>query len=150
MKNASRLLTLTRAVELAALLAAGWLGFALVADPWALPEAGFPAPAPVQVASEDGPGALEPVLQTARRREMFRQSVLYAAEEKQRVDVLGDYQFVGVSAQGERRRAFVLNRKTGRSSLLAVGETLGDLRLEEIQTDRLVLTHKGEKLELIR
>jgi hypothetical protein len=99
------------------------------------------------------PRAREPLsayLGVVRRREMFRQSVVYEVKKKEVANIVGDLVFMGTVQQGDRKRAFILNKKSGQSAFYAVGEVVGDLEIKEIRDDRIVFGHGNETLELLR
>lgn len=94
--------------------------------------------------------SLENYLSVIRQRTIFKQSVIYETRTKEVTNALGDLAFSGVVRQGQKLRAFISNKKTSQSSLYSVGETVGDLEIQEIRDDRVIFRHGDESLELIR
>ncbi|MCE5231225.1 hypothetical protein LLG95_16740 [bacterium] len=86
----------------------------------------------------------------AQQREMFKQSVIYETKKGPAVNILEGIQFLGVTKHGASIRAILFNSKNGISTSYAPGEMIGDLKINEIRTDRVVLSHGAETLELIR
>ncbi|MEN6626640.1 MAG: hypothetical protein ABFD69_10470 [Candidatus Sumerlaeia bacterium] len=102
---------------------------------------------------DDAPTDLPDVqkyLSIAQGREMFKQSVVYETKKGPTVNILEGIQFLGVTKRGQSVRAVLFNSKTGVSSSYAPGEMMGDLKIDEIRDDRVILSHGAEKLELIR
>lgn len=89
-------------------------------------------------------------LSAMRQREMFKQSVMYEVKKSEVVNILEGLTFLGIISEADKSRAFILNTKTGQSSLYSQGENIEDLTIKEIHPDRLVLEHGEEVLELIR
>jgi hypothetical protein len=93
---------------------------------------------------------IDDYLASMARREMFKQSVIYETKEKEVVNALGDLQFLGVVTDKGVSRAFIMNTKTGQTATFSVGENVDDLKIDKIQSDRVVFSHGKERLELIR
>jgi len=102
---------------------------------------------PVQ---DRSPKPLPELLGVASSREMFKPSVFYATKEAVKVDILANLVFLGVVQQGKERRAFIQNTETKQANLYSKGDMLGDIQIQEIQDDRVILAHGEEKLELMK
>jgi hypothetical protein len=100
--------------------------------------------------SPDTLPAVQKFIEVAQQREMFKQSVVYETKKGPTVNMLEGIQFLGTTKRAGTIRAILFNNKTGLSSSYASGEMMGDLKISEIRSDRVVLTHGSENLELIR
>ncbi|MEQ8819166.1 MAG: hypothetical protein RLY93_02905 [Sumerlaeia bacterium] len=148
--SADAALKRTRVILILLCLAAlGWMVYALTAEPYRIRAGSAPYPPPPDVSKRYVPKALNEYAAPLRQREMFRQSLLYETRRTEVVNVLGSFQFLGVSGKGPAAKAFIYNKESGQSALYGVGELLGDLTVEAVRDDRVVFSHQGERLELV-
>jgi len=59
-----------------------------------------------------------------------------------------DLNLVGIVA-GKNPHAIIEDKKDGKTLLVNKGDTVGDLRVEEIQEDRVILSYQGEQMDLV-
>jgi len=63
-------------------------------------------------------------------------------------DLIADLKMVGIS-WGEEPQAMIESKKTNQTYFLKKGETINGLKIEEILTNKVILSYEGEKGELI-
>jgi hypothetical protein len=131
-------------------LSAVWFLVAVLGDVYMVRPQPLRTQPPSQTGLDYGPRKPLADYLSVTRREMFKQSVLYETKAKEVINILGDFIFLGVIREGDVLRAFVLNTKTSQSTIYSVGQTIGDVQIQEIREDRLILTHGSETLELAK
>lgn len=92
-------------------------------------------------------------LEMVRRRNIFSPIMLKEPErpelKKQRLqDMIKDLNLVGVS-WGEEPMAMIEDKQEKKTYFLKKGDTINQFKIEDILTDRVILSFEGEKIELL-
>ena len=87
--------------------------------------------------------------QALRGRSVFGYGVVEEPIARQR-SIIEDFQFIGASRSPSGQRGFLRNTVSGRTRTVAVGDMIGDYRVQEIQPGGVRLDKGGETFELKR
>ena len=93
-------------------------------------------------------------LEMVQRREIFSQVKLKKAEEEPVIkkadlsELAKDLSLVGI-AWGKNPQAMVEDEKAGKTYFLRAGESINEFMIEDVLKDKVILSYKGETIELM-
>lgn len=85
-----------------------------------------------------------------KNRNIFNKSALLEAEKSQAAvspDLTKDINLIGIIS-GNNPQAIIENQKTKRTYYLNKGQFIDELKIEDIQEGKIIVSYKGEKFEL--